>query len=49
MINQAVDRGMGMLADRVEHHTNVAHYLRNNDAIAMWNDASAQPTSGYQP
>ena len=24
MINQAVDRGTGMLADRVEHYTNVA-------------------------
>jgi hypothetical protein len=69
VINQAVDRGTGLLADRVEHYTNVAReigdilrdrgepqaadmvqlvaergvhvarYLRNNDTIAMWNDA----------
>lgn len=27
MINQAVDRGTGMLADRVEHYTNVAREI----------------------
>jgi|GEM_PF-2111390 len=29
MINQAVDRGSGVLADRVEHYTNVAREISN--------------------
>lgn len=29
MMNQAVDRGTGMLADRVEHYTNVAREVGN--------------------
>lgn len=29
MVNQAVDRGSGMLADRVEHYTNVAREVGN--------------------
>lgn len=27
MVNQAVDRGTGMLADRIEHYTNVAREI----------------------
>lgn len=52
MINQAVDRGTGLLADRIEHYTNIAREVgdilreRGEPQAADWASIVAERTQG---